>query len=172
MFELVFYRYIIKFLIISALLFTAISAQAEPPANYPFTDYDRAIRAAKDSGRKIFVYYGRYGCGYCDKTNKESFSNDQVRKLYTKNYELAYIDSEGGKRLRLPSGERIIEQQFGPLNKIIGTPYFMYLETDGSIIFKVPGFKTANDFIQFDKYITGQHYKKQSFAEFARGSSS
>ena len=172
MFDPVFYRYIIKFLITSALLFTAISAQAEPPANYPFTSYDQAIRAAKNSGRKIFVYYGRYGCGYCDKTNKESFSNDEIRRLYTKNYELAYIDAEGGGRLRLPSGERITEQQFGPLHKIIGTPYFMYLEADGSIIFKVPGFKTANDFIQFDKYITGQYYKKQSFAEFAKGASS
>ena len=171
MFEPVFYRYIIKFLITSLMMFATISAQAEAPANYPFTSYDQAIHAAQASGRKIFVYYGRYGCGFCDKTNKESFSNDQVHKVYTDNYELAYIDAEGGKRLRLPSGERITEQQFGPRNKIIGTPYFMYLETDGSVIFKVPGFKTANDFIQFDKYISGQHYKTQSFAEFAKGPS-
>lgn len=172
MFNHIFQNYIIKYLISFALLFAWFSVHAAPPANYPFTSYDQAIRAAKNSGKNIFIYYGRYGCGFCDKTNKESFSNSEIRKLYTKNYELAYIDAEGGKRLRLPSGERITEQQFGPLNKIVGTPYFMYLESDGRIIFKAPGFKTASDFIQFDQYITGQHYKKQSFAEFAKDASS
>ena len=172
MFNKIFFQYLIKYLVTFALLSTGMGVHAEAPENYPFVSYDAALRAAKTSGKKIFIYYGRFGCGYCDKTNKESFSNNKIRKRYTENYELAYIDAEGGRRLTLPSGERITEQQFGPLNKIIGTPYFLYLGSDGSLIYKAPGFKTVNDFIQLDDYVTGQHYKTQSFAEFTKGASS
>lgn len=168
MLNLISFQHSLKLVTIFLFFILVLPARAESPHDYPFGSYDSAMRAAKKSGKRIFVYYGRYGCGFCDKTNKESFSSAEVRSRYIKNYELAYIDAEGGKRLRLPSGERITEQQFGPMNKIIGTPYFMFLEADGSPIFKAPGFKTIKDLIQFDDYVSKQHYKTKSFAEFTQ----
>lgn len=143
-------------------------AQAEPPKAYAFGDYNLAIHKAAKNGKKIFLYYGRQGCGFCDMTNKKSFSKKEVKQRYSQHYELVYIDAEGSKRMTLPSGEQITEQQFGAKQKVLGTPYFLFLESDGTFIFKAPGFKTAKDLIMFDNYIQGNHYKTKSFNEFGK----
>lgn len=155
-----------------ALLILSVSwlsiAQAEPPKGYQFIGYDQALRKASKNGKKIFLYYGREGCGFCDMTNKKSFSKAAVKQRYTDHFELVYVDAEGDKRMTLPSGERITEQQFGAKQQVLGTPYFMFLEPDGTPIFKAPGYKTEKDLILFDDYIHGNQYKTKSLNEFSK----
>ena len=141
---------------------------AEPPKGYKFGGYDDAIQRAKKSGKKIFLYYGRHGCGFCDMTNKKSFSKTSVRLRYQKHYELVYVDAEGGERMTLVSGERITEQQFGAKQKVLGTPYFLFLEPDGTPIYKAPGFKTEQDLIMLDDFVYKNHYKTKSYNEFSK----
>ncbi|MBI3547070.1 MAG: thioredoxin fold domain-containing protein [Gammaproteobacteria bacterium] len=147
------------------LLSSSIS-RADPPPGYHFLRYDEALRAAKQQNKKLFVYYGRYGCGFCDKTNKESFSNSEIHKLYTEHYVLAYVDAESGQRLTLPNGERLTEMELGARLKALVTPIFIFMENDGKILLKVPGFQTAKDFNKYDQYIYGGYYKNFSLAQF------
>lgn len=141
-------------------------ALADPPADYPFVRYDEGLRQAQEQNRKIFLYFGRYGCGWCDKTNKETFSDAGLRKLYSENYVLVYVDAERGERLTLPTGERITEMELGARLNVFATPVFAYLEPDGELIFKAPGYKTVKDFTDFDRYIQGGHYREQPLLEF------
>ena len=147
-------------------LFLSASVFADPPKGYNFVGYNEGIKLAKASGKKIFLYYGRYGCGFCDKTNKESFSDPEVASIYKKKYVLVYVDAEGGERITLPSGEQITEQQFGARLKSLVTPYFMFLEPDGKPVARVPGFKTVDDLLKLDEFIEKQYYKKMTFANF------
>ena len=41
-------------------------ALAEPPDGYPFVSFDAGLRLAKEQNRPIFLYFGRFGCGWCD----------------------------------------------------------------------------------------------------------
>lgn len=147
------------------------TALAEAPDGYPFLGYDDGLSQAKKSGKKIFMYFGRYGCGWCDKTNKETFSNKDIKKLYTNNYVLIYVDAESGNRLTLPDGERITEMELGTRLNVFATPMFVYLESNGKLIFKAPGYKTIKDFKDLDKYIHGNHYKTKSLSQFLAGNS-
>jgi thioredoxin-related protein len=79
---------------------------------------------------------------------------------------LVYVDAESGKRLKLPSGERITEAELGTRFKAFATPLFVYLTPEGKEIFKAPGFKTVQDFKDFDRYVVEGHYKTQSLLEF------
>jgi thioredoxin-related protein len=150
-----------------AIFLGAVSAvSADPPAGYPFLRYDEGLREAAAQNKKIFIYYGRYGCGFCDKTNKESFSDAEVKRLYAKNYVLVYLDAESGRRLTLPNGERITEMEAGARYKVKVTPVFLFLESDGKTIVSVPGFQTARDFITLDQYVQGGHYKSQALTDY------
>jgi thioredoxin-related protein len=153
-------------MIVAAMLGTVSAAHADAPAGYPFVRYDEGLREAAAQNKKIFLYYGRYGCGFCDKTNKESFTDAEVKRLYTKNYVLVYVDAESGRRLMLPSGERVTEMEVGARLKAKVTPVFMFLEPDGKPIASVPGFQTARDFLAFDQYVQGGHYKTQALTDY------
>ena len=105
-------------------------------------------------------------CPSCDKTNRESFSDPRVIDRYNEHFVLAYADSESGKRLRLSSGERITEMELGIKLKVIGTPFFYFMEPSGKPILRAPGYQSAEEFLLFDRYVHGGHYKEQTFAEF------
>ena len=150
------------------LLWAGTPVLADPPAGYPFIPYDKGLEKAQATGQKIFLYFGRYGCGWCEKTNKETFSSDRLHDRLVDNYVLVYVDAESGERLTLPSGERITEMELGARLNVFATPVFAYLEPDGEVIFKAPGYKTVEDFMAFDRYVQGGHYKEQSLSEFLK----
>lgn len=147
-------------------LFIAGALYADPPDNYPFVSYDTGLQQAQQNNKRIFVYFGRHGCGFCAKTNKESFSDAELKKRYIDNYVLVYVDAESGDRLTLPSGERITEAELGARLNVFATPIFMYLDQSGEVLFRAPGFKTIKDFVDFDRYIQEGHYKTKSINEF------
>jgi thioredoxin-related protein len=142
---------------------------ANPPDGYDLLPYDLGMRKARETGKKVFLYFGRYGCGYCTRVNVETFSDPGLHDLYTNNYVLVYVDAEGGNRLHLPNGERITEAELGARLNVYATPLFLYLEPDGEQVLRVPGFKTVGDFRDFDAYVQGGHYRKMSINEFLAG---
>ena len=127
------------------LCLTGTAAVADPPEGYPFLPFDKAMEQANAETKLMFVYFGRYGCGYCDKTNKEAFSDPGVKDQYSKNYVLAYLDSESGKRLRLPSGERITERELGTRYNAFVTPIFSFMSPDGTVITRMVGVQRIED---------------------------
>lgn len=155
----------IQILLAASVLWTG-TALADPPKDYPFVDFDAGLKAARASGKPMFVYFGRYGCAWCDHTNKKTFSDAGLKKLYSDNYALVYVDAESGKRLTLPSGERITEAELGVRLQAFATPLFVYLTPQGEKIFQAPGFKTVQDFQDYDRYVRGGHYKQKTLLEF------
>lgn len=160
------HRFTTLVLMLGLLLAPLAVVHADPPKGYPFVHYDEGLRQAQKQGKKIFLYYGRYGCGWCAKTNKETFSDHGLRKLYTDHYVLVYVDAESGRRLKLPSGERITEMELGARLNVFATPVFAYLEPTGKVIFKAPGYKTVKDFKDFDRYVHGGHYHDMGLMQF------
>ena len=141
---------IISFLI-TALVATPIMAEA--PQGYPFQSFDKAMQQAKVENKPLFVYFGRYGCGYCEKTNKEAFSDKGVQAAYTQRYVLAYVDAESGKRLRLPSGERITERELGTRYNAFVTPVFTFMTPKGQPLLRLVGVQRIEDLTEADKKV-------------------
>ena len=123
---------------------------ADAPEGYPFLPFDEAMQQAADEGKPLFVYFGRYGCGYCEKTNKETFTDPRVRQRYISHYVLAYVDAESGRRLRLPSGERITESELGPRYKAFVTPVFTFVDTQGETMLRLVGVQRIEDMLDAD----------------------
>lgn len=150
--------------LLAVLIHTAL--YAEPPDNYPFIKYDAGLKLAQHEHKRLFVYFGRFGCGFCDMTNKQTFSDKALRERFIQHYILVYADAESGNRINLPSGERITEMELGARLNVYATPVFVYLEPDGTTIYKAPGFKTVKEFVELDEYIYNNHYKSQTLNEF------
>ncbi len=135
-------------------------SHAEPPPGYQFVRYDDGLRLAQKEQRPIFVYFGRYGCGYCDKTNKVGFADPQVKAAYSQHYVLVYVNSESMDRLTLPTGERITEMQLGERMNTLGTPVFFFLQPDGKQILKAYGYQDPAKLLEMDHYVQEGQYAR------------
>lgn len=154
--------------LLSLALLAPAAVRADPPPGYDFTDFTAGMARAKAENKPVFVYFGRYGCAWCDHVNRKTFSDPELKKLYSENYVLIYVDAEGGKRLRMPNGERLTEAEYGARLGAYATPLFVYLTTDGQQLAKIPGFKTVDDFKGYDRYVRGKHYERQTLMEFLK----
>ena len=130
-----------------------LPVMAGPPKGYPFQSFDKALQQAQTENKPLFVYFGRYGCGYCEKTNKEAFSDKKIRESYSKKYILAYVDAESGKRLRLPSGERVSEREVGTRYNAFVTPVFTFMTAEGQPLLRLVGVQRIVDLRDADKKV-------------------
>ncbi len=159
------------FLLFSARCLFALSllvttAWADPPAGYPFLGHDAGMRQAQAENKPVLLYFGRYGCAWCDHVNRKTFSDPGLKQLFSENYVLVYVDAEGGKRIRLPSGERLTEGELGAKLGAYATPLFVFMTPDGQVVAKIPGFKTVDDFKDYDRYVRGGYYRTQTLMQF------
>jgi thioredoxin-related protein len=152
--------------LVAVLLSSAPAAYADPPAGYVFLSHDDGLRQARQQQKTLFVYFGRHGCGWCERVNRETFPNAGLRDKLIAHYVLVYVDSESGRRLTLPSGERITEMELGVRFKAFATPVFAYLEPDGRTILKVSGVQTVKDFDEYDRFVHGGIYRAKTFQQF------
>jgi thioredoxin-related protein len=136
-----------------ASLLLCVTAAADPPDDYPFLPFDQAMAQAREQNKVLFVYFGRYGCGYCEKTNREAFSDPEIKKRFAASYALAYVDAESGKRLRLPSGERVTERELGTRYDALVTPVFSFLTPDGLLVLRLVGVQRIEDLMDADQRI-------------------
>jgi len=141
-------------------------ARADAPPDYPFIGHDAGLARAKAENKPILLYFGRYGCAWCDHVNRKTFSDPALKQLFSENYVLIYVDAEGGKRLRMPNGERLTEGELGTRLGAFATPLFVFMTSEGKVVAKIPGFKTVDDFKDYDRYVRGGHYQKQTLLEF------
>lgn len=148
----------------SLSLFSEVNA--EPPDGYQFVPFDEGLRIAGDQNRRMFLYFGRHGCTWCDITNQKAFSNPRVRELYSDNYVLVYVDTEGGNRLRLPSGERLTEAELGARLKVLATPLFVFTEPNAKPVARTSGIKTDGDLVDMHLYVSGNHFQRLRLREF------
>src|SRR4030065_632373 len=92
----------------------------------------------------------------------------EVREMakHTCFWPLLFAHAESGKRLPLPSGERITEHELGARMKVLATPVFAWLERDGREIFQVPGIQSTRDFLLYDRFVSGGHYRQENIRDF------
>ena len=134
------------------ILLLAVAVQADAPDGYDFKSLDMAMQQANKETRLVFVYFGRKDCGYCEKTNKETFIDDDVHEMYSENYVLAYVDSESDKNLNLPDGV-LTEKAISKQHKVTATPVFAFMTPKGKVIHKMWGVQTIKDLILADRKI-------------------
>jgi thioredoxin-related protein len=151
---------------LSALGLCIACAWADPPPGYPFVGHDAGMARAKAEAKPILLYFGRYGCAWCDHVNRKTFSDAGLKQLFSDHYVLIYVDAEGGKRLRMPNGERLTEAELGTRLGAFATPLFVFMTPEGKVVAKVPGFKTVDDFKDYDRFVRGGHFQKQTLLEF------
>lgn len=143
-------------------------ALSDPPVGYQFVSFDEARTRAGNSGKPVFVYFGREGCGYCELTNVKGFARPEVRKRFHEHFEMTYLDAEGGKRITLPGGERLTEAEYGTRLRTFVTPVFVFLTPDGVEALRRVGFQSAEDLLNAARYVHEKLYMIMSYDVFMK----
>lgn len=151
-----------------ALLLAGVAAAKTPPG-WNFLEYGEALKVARAQGKPVFVYYGFEKCPYCEYANKHTFSSEELRKLYSSNYVLAYFDIRGNPEdiVRTADGKEMRRADAIKHLKASPVPAWAFIDPQGREVLARRGSRTkVNAFMQFDAYVAGGEYRKASFESF------
>lgn len=126
-----------------------------------------AIRAARDSHKKILVDVFTDWCTWCKKMDKEVYGVDQVQSYLTEHFELVKINAESENTHEFRDGV-FTEKQISAAFEVDGYPTTLFLTSEGELITSVPGYLKQKTFLVILEYMQGDHFRNTNWEQFSR----
>lgn len=140
---------------------------------------DEALDLQKENPKKILmkVYVEDDICEYCERMDKETFSNKKLIRYVQENYYTVYLNGEGDDVIHYNDFEytnpnyiqgkkgRNSTHLFVNALQLSTYPSLVFFETDGSVIQAIGGFKDAQELEVYLKMVATDEYKKITTAE-------
>ncbi len=78
------------------------------------------------------------------------------------------VDIRGSLEVVDFDGKKTTERQFALKHGIRLTPVFMFLDKNGNVIAKVPGYIEPREFLLIGRWVVEEHYKRVNLVNFLR----
>ncbi|MEO0558684.1 MAG: thioredoxin fold domain-containing protein [Bacteroidota bacterium] len=161
----------IRLLCTLALLIAALPATAQTnagviPDDAPnWRSMDEAITLATANDRLLVLHSYTVWCGWCARMDRETYTNDAVQAYLGTHYEATRVDLESQEVVQFFEHTVSMAALANAL-QVSATPTTVFVDSDGSLITKMPGFQDAETFLHALRYVKEEAYEHVSFAEY------
>jgi len=124
-----------------------------------------AIDTVKAGDRLLLVYGYASWCGYCARFDAEVFTDDDVQAYLAEHYAPVRLDIQGADSLQFYEA-RVTGAELAGAMAISGTPTNVFVDADGALITKMPGYVDAQTFLYALQYVREEAYETTPFDAF------
>lgn len=146
------------------IIFAAIDAIAQE-GDMSWYSMEEAQQEAKEQQKKVLVYAEAQWCGYCKKMNREIFPEEVVQDSINKYYYPVRIDVESDKKLVF-NGVEMTQQQFAHRQQVSSTPTLFFIDGEGEILGRQPGYMPEDVFTKLLSYVGSGAFGTVSFEDY------
>lgn len=129
-----------------SLALLVVSAQARPPADWPFQTWDAAVASSVAGQRPVFVLFGFENCPWCDYLYQRGMNDDEVKAQYARHLVMTYVDTKAANQeelFTLPGGERMALKDLVRKFRAYPTPSWIFLSPTGQLLHADRGGKST-----------------------------
>jgi len=167
-------RYILIF-----FLFFSWSATSNAQSGIEWMSIEEAEVLVKtaDNPKKIFIDVYTDWCGWCKKMDQVTFNNPEVSDYMNANFYMVKFNAEskddvfvkGTTFSFVPSGRRGYHELAVALTQgKLSYPTVVFLDPELNMITPLPGFRTAQPFLQVAKFIGDNVYQHTSWEDYIK----
>ncbi len=167
-------RYILIF-----LLFFSWSAtsNAQGRIEWMSIEEEEALLQSAHNPKKIFIAVYTDWCGWCKKMDQVTFNNPEVSDYMNANFYMVKFNAEskddvfvkGTTFSFVPSGRRGYHELAVALTQgKLSYPTVVFLDPELNMITPLPGFRTAQPFLQVAKFIGDNVYQHTSWEDYIK----
>ena len=127
--------------------------------------YTEGLALAEKENKYVLIYFYTDGCSWCKKMEKETFSDEEVKKILSDKFVAVKINARSENKV-IENGKEISERELAILYQVSGYPTTWFLEIAHTRIAPLPGYVTTEQFIPVLNYIGEGWYKNISFKEY------
>lgn len=167
------YQYFLLTITISLFIYSFIGFAETLSVKEILTDdilrwlsYDQALTKSKIENIPTLIYFYSDNCGWCRKLENETFTSQQVKELMNSDFAIVKINSHSSKTV-IGGEEEMTERQLSQdIYRVRANPTIWFLTSNEKRIASLPGFVSAEDFINVLNYIKDGYYRDYTFQEY------
>ncbi len=133
--------------------------------------FNEGVKLAAEKRKHIVMDFYADWCGWCRKMEAEVFSDPEVAKNLRDNYICIRIhtDRDPGETIKYKN-HLLTKQEFSMMLGVQGLPTVVFMDRDGALITKIPGYINRETFLPLLRYIREECYqKKVPFKDYMDG---
>jgi thioredoxin-related protein len=127
-----------------------------------FLDISEDIAEAKESGKRLMLYFYQDGCPYCKKLLEDNFGQRKIAEKTQQNFDVVSINIWGDKEVSL-GDEELTEKKFAEKLKIMYTPTLIFFNEQGKAVLRTNGYYHPEKFNAALDYVLKHLDKKEKF---------
>ena len=143
----------------------AEAVEETKPLVLKWLSYNEGLTLAQKENKYVLIYFYTDGCSWCKKMEKETFSDEEVKKILSDKFVTVKINARSENKV-LENGKEISERELATLYQVSGYPTTWFLESNHSRVAPLPGYVTTEQFIPVLNYIGEGWYESISFKEY------
>jgi thioredoxin-related protein len=151
--------------LLTALLTLATFSSAGENPTVKWKGFTEGLSEAKKTGKKVLVDVYTDWCGWCKKMDKDVYADNKVADYLSKNYVAIKLNAESKNTLTYHD-KTMTQIEFSQGFGVTGYPCTLFLKDDGEPITKVPGYITADKFLDILRFLGEDHYLTTKWEDY------
>ncbi len=142
-------------------------------ASITWHDFNDGLKLAAASKKPVIMDFYADWCGWCRKMETEVFADREVASRLKENYVCVrlHTDRNPGETIKYKN-HTLSKQEFAMMLGVQGLPTLVFLDREGNLITKIPGFVNKSMMLPLLSYIKDECYlNKVPFKEYMDGTS-
>ncbi|MCW9708775.1 thioredoxin family protein [Fodinibius salsisoli] len=156
---------IIVVALVTLLGITMTTSAQNSDIDIDWYEMEEAQKLARANDKKVLVFAEASWCTICKKVKREIFPNKDIRQTMSAYYYPVKIDIESDELLRF-NGEEMTQEQFGRQMRVTGTPTFLFIDKEGSVIGAQPGFIPRDVYKSLMIYVGTDAHHEMEFEQY------
>ncbi len=101
-------------------------------------------------------------CGWCERQDRQVFSREDIRRYLALKFIPVKLNAEDtGSRLTI-AGHDLSFAELAQVYNVSGFPTVLFLEPDGTLLYKMPGFHPPDRFMEVLRFFGEREFEKDS----------
>jgi thioredoxin-related protein len=143
------------------------SSSAKKDTVLTWYKYDQGLAKAKKEKKHVMVHFYATWCGWCKRMDKNTFANEEVKKLLNESYVAIKVNAESAEKVKVDGKEMTLRQVAGSYG-VRAFPVTWFLKPTGERIAPRSGYADPDEFQYILKWVKDDLYDKITFVEFVK----
>jgi thioredoxin-related protein len=111
----------------------------------------------------VFVYTD--WCGWCQRTFNTTFRDMAVLQFLGENFQAVKLNAESNLPVEF-GGRELPEGLLASILGGSGFPTFVFLESDGTPVYRTSGYRPASGYLELLKFVADKAYQELTFEDY------
>lgn len=147
------------YLYAGSFIFFAGSAYGKKDA-FAWYTADKGLAKVDSTNKLIMIDVYTKWCGWCKKLESEVFSRSEIQGYLAKKFIPIKLNAEDSKSRVSFAAQEFTYAQLARALGVTGFPIVLFLESNGQLLYKLPGYLPPDEFMKVLKFFGEREYEK------------